>query len=90
MTSTNPIRDGKYLLEIYSDASLTGWGASCNGEKTGGFWDTEEAKNHINYLELLAALNGLKCFANSLYEKELLLRIDNTTAIAYINRYGGV
>lgn len=90
MTSNNPIRKAKYALEIFSDASLTGWGASCNGERTGGFWDTEEAKNHINLLELLAAFNGLKCFADSLNNKEILLRIDNTTAISYINRYGGV
>ena len=32
----------------------------------------------------------MNCYANSLKNKEILLRIDNTTAIAYINRYGGV
>lgn len=90
MTSNNSIRDGNYALEIFSDASLTGWGASCNREKTGGFWNAQEADNHINFLELLAALNGLKCFAKDLKQREILLRIDNTTAISYINRYGGV
>lgn len=33
---------------------------------------------------------ALKCFARSLTSTEILLRIDNTTAISYINRYGGV
>lgn len=89
-TSSNQIRDGKYAVEIFSDASLTGWGASCSGERTGGFWDSQEAKNHINLLELLAAFNGLKCFARNLNNQEILLRIDNTTAISYINRFGGV
>ncbi|XP_046602576.1 uncharacterized protein LOC124296587 [Neodiprion lecontei] len=33
---------------------------------------------------------ALKCFASELYDCEILLRIDNTTAIAYVNRMGGV
>lgn len=45
---------------------------------------------HINYLELKAALMGLKCFCRELQNKEILLRIDNMTAISYINRMGGV
>lgn len=90
MDTSNPIRQGQYALEIFSDASLTGWGISCNGERTGGFWNDIEIKQHINLLELKAALFGLKCFAKHLTKKEILLRIDNTTAISYINRYGGV
>lgn len=45
---------------------------------------------HINYLELLAAFFALKCFASELRNCEVLLRLDNTTAIAYVNRAGGV
>lgn len=86
----NPIRISNYTLEIFTDASKTGWGASCRDEKIGGFWTDEERLHHINYLELLAAFFGLKSFANNLDSCEILMRIDNTTAISYINRMGGV
>lgn len=42
------------------------------------------------YLELLAAWFGLKCFAKELRDCDVLLRIDNTMAIAYIIKKGGV
>lgn len=41
-------------------------------------------------MELLSALFGLQCFAKDLENCNVLLRIDNTTAISYINRMGGV
>ena len=41
---------------IESDASSKGWGAVLEEQtQTGGVWTAEEAANHINYLELLAA-----------------------------------
>lgn len=86
----NPIKQQKYALEIFSDASLTGWGAACNGENTYGAWDKAERSAHINYLELVAAFYALRCFAVTKYDCEILLRIDNTTAVAYINRMGGI
>lgn len=43
------------ILEIFSDASLSGWGTLCQGQRTHGFWNDEEKQCHINYLELLAA-----------------------------------
>ncbi|CAD6218299.1 GSCOCG00011431001-RA-CDS, partial [Cotesia congregata] len=85
-----PIRTHKYTLEIFSDSSLSGWGCYCKGKEAFGFWNKEERKNHINYLELLAAFFAIKCFTSKLSNQEFLLRLDNTTAIAYINRAGGV
>lgn len=90
MTATNLIRNGQYSLEIYSDASLSGWGVMCNGERANGFWDSIESQNHINLLELKAAFMGLQCFASDIHNSEILLRIDNTVAISYINRMGGI
>ena len=43
-------------IEIYSDASKTGWGAYCDGQTTHGWWNKEISSEHINYLELLAIL----------------------------------
>lgn len=92
--SCNPIKDIDFQLEIFSDASLTGWGAYCliNGkhERTHGHWDFQERESHINVLELKAALFGLICFAKEIEDCDILLRIDNTTAISYINRMGGI
>lgn len=86
----NPIKTQVYAIEIFSDASLSGWGSYCNNLRASGFWNKQERKNHINYLELLAAFFAIKCFASELSQCEILLRLDNKTAISYINRAGGV
>lgn len=44
----------KFSLEIFSDASLTGWGASVGEVRTRGCWSYLEGKEHINFLELKA------------------------------------
>ena len=80
----------RYVREIFSDASLTGWGVACKNQKTHGFWSTEERRSHINVLELKAALFGLECYASNLRSCDVLLRLDNTTAITYINTMGGI
>lgn len=85
-----PIRIDEFSQEIFSDASKSGWGASCAYRSTGGRWTNETAKCHINYLELVAAYYGLRCYAADAYDTQLLLRIDNTTAIAYINKMGSI
>ncbi|KYM98959.1 hypothetical protein ALC62_10320 [Cyphomyrmex costatus] len=53
LNSFNPFRTQIYALEIFSDASMTGWGCFCNGTSAHGFWNEEEGKHHINWLELL-------------------------------------
>lgn len=88
--SVSPIRNNKYEYEYFSDASKTGWGASFNNEKINGFWTEQEKHYHINILEMLAAFFALKTFAGKLYNTQILLRIDNTTAISCINRMGSV
>lgn len=90
LIGTNPIRTQKYKIVISSDASRTGWGAVSNSIITRGFWSMNDKKFHINYLELLAAFFALKCFASEFSNGEILMRIDNTTAISYINKAGGV
>lgn len=86
----NKIRVDLYNLEIFSDASQTGWGAFCNGQRYHGFWSDLERADHINVLELKAAFLALKAFALDLSECNILCRVDNTTALAYINRMGSV
>lgn len=80
----------KFSMTIFTDASDTGWGAVCEGVKIHGFWNINESKDHINFRELLAAFFGLKAFCKNMSHLNVLLKIDNTTAIAYINRMGSI
>lgn len=61
-----------------------------NGVWTHGYWNKKEQNLHINYLELQSALFGLKCFTKNLANCDVSLRIDNTTAIAYITQMGDI
>lgn len=88
--SFSSIECQKYVYEIYTDASRTGWGAAYNDKVTRGFWNKKEARYHINYLELLAILYAIQCFASEARNCNILLRVDNKTAIAYINKMGGI
>jgi len=87
---SNRIRSGRFVREIFSDASLNGWGAACGESRTHGWWSGEDRSLHINSLELRAAFNALRCFAADFHDCDILLRIDNTTAIAYINKFGSI
>ena len=73
-------------MVITSDASLKGWGAACQERTTGGLCLTEEACFHINQLELKAAYLALQCFLKETVLTHVLMRLDNRTAIAYLNR----
>lgn len=76
-------------LIIFSDASLTGWGASCNGVPARGPWTTSDKYRHINELELWAAFFAVKSFAPHSKRISIRIFIDNTTAVSYINKCGG-
>ena len=78
-----------FSLIIASDASLLGWGATCDGQPAQGQWSTLEVSHHINYLELLAALYALQTFAANAQNLHVQLKLDNSTAIFYINNMGG-
>ena len=45
---------------------------------------------HINYLELLAASYVLQAFVLNLRDVHVRLKLDNSTAVAYINKMGGI
>ena len=77
-------------MTITSDASLLGWGATCNGVRTRGPWSPTEQSLHINCLELLAATLAVQTFAKEKSGISILLRLDNSTAVAYIYRRGGL
>ncbi|XP_057327244.1 uncharacterized protein LOC130668794 [Microplitis mediator] len=88
-SASRKIRSGNYVREIFSDVSPTGWGAFCEGNRAHGLWKREEQSLHINTLEIMVAGIALRCFASDLIDCEILLRVDNSTAKAYINKLGG-
>ena len=78
-------------LIISSDAAKGekgGWGASCGQISTGGLWQKSERGEHINILEMKAALLALKTFVRGNYIKSVHLLIDNQTALAHIVKLG--
>ncbi|EFN78492.1 hypothetical protein EAI_11211, partial [Harpegnathos saltator] len=88
--SSSTIKRDKFNLVIYSDASNTGWGATDGRRKIYKFWNKEQKSWHINYKELLAVKYAVENLASERRNCRILLRVDNTTAIAYINKMGSV
>ena len=74
---------------LFVDASEEGWGAHVDDIETGGRWNFQEARYHINVLELMAIYFAIKSFCkqDSLHVK---IFTDNTTALAYVKHMGGV
>ena len=88
--ASRPIMFGNPEITITTDASNLGWGAVCNGTKTGGPWGKDEADFHINYLEMKAVRLGLKSLCNNTTGKHVRVQSDNTTTVSYINEMGGI
>lgn len=74
---------------LTSDASDVAWGATWDTQSTGGCWSPVEQSYHINAKELLAAFLALQSFAKSKRNIQILIKLDNVTAVAHINRMGG-
>ena len=75
-------------MEIETDVSKMVWGAYCNGEFMGGCWSQEEKTLHINVLELIAATFGVQAFCKNRKVTSVLLKSDNATVVAYVNKMG--
>ena len=84
----NDIHETEPDLVMNTDSSLKGWGCSLDDKSTGGPWNEVEKKSHINVLEIKAAFLALQCFKTSFQGKHVRLMVDNTTAVACINKMG--
>lgn len=88
--SKRKISHGAPQLTLSTDASMSGWGAALeNNVSTGGRWTLQEQEEHINVLEMQAALLGLQALCADLRDTHLKLLMDNTTAVAYVRQQGG-
>ena len=60
-----------------------------NDVATHGMRSDGERKDHINLLELKAALFGILSLCRDLHHCHIRIEIDNTTAVSYINHMSG-
>ena len=74
---------------IYSDASLEGWGATDSISTVGAPWQVADTLLHINVLELTAAHFASLHLAADARGVHIQLKLDNLSAVAYINKMGG-
>ena len=88
--SSVPIRPRQNRIFLYSDASLMGWGAHCLHGEVSGRWTVEEARSHINWLELKAISLALVHFLPQIANCWVVVCGDNTTALAYLKKGGGL
>ncbi|KAK7901815.1 hypothetical protein WMY93_018584 [Mugilogobius chulae] len=75
---------------VTTDACLTGWGGVYEDRPVNGVWSPRLRQAHINYLELKAVVLTLKHFLPHLRGHHVLVRTDNTSTVAHINRQGGL
>jgi hypothetical protein len=74
-------------VEIFTDASNSGWGIVEGHNSWSGQWTSEEQSLHINQKELLVIWKAL--MLQQWTGKNIRVMCDNTTTIAYVNKFGG-
>ena len=84
-----PLVPEKPELFLFTDASLEGWGAHLEDQEVSGLWSEVEKSHHINNLEFLAVVNGLRHWAHVVRGKRVQVVTDNSTVVAYICKQGG-
>ena len=75
-------------LHLYSDASLSGWGAHLLDQNVSGVWSDQEKLLHINLLEMKALFLGLQAFQEEVAGHHVTVMCDNSTVVAYVNKRG--
>ena len=74
------------VVVIYTDASgETGWGATSGNDWAQGVWTPFEQHRSINWKELMTYSYALDHFATKVQNKLLVIRMDNSSAIHYVN-----
>ena len=84
----NKISKDPPTVNIYSDASGTGWRAHFQGKNTEGNWSPEEKDYHMNVKEMLALYFSSKCFAIDFSNLTLKIHIDNTAVVSVLKSMG--
>ena len=77
-------------LDFWSDASAVGWGAHLGHHTASDLWSEEVVPLSVNAKELLAVRRGLLHFQSSLVRKTIAVFCNNSTAVAYLHKEGGM
>ena len=90
MSSFNDVHSdhSKPDFVLFTDASLTGWGCSCENRSNRWSLGLYIAQSNINVLELKAALLALQSFVREKVNIHVRLMMDNTTAVACVSKMG--
>ena len=75
-------------IHFLTDASLKGWGAHWGSHNISGLWSPEEREDHINILELEVVSRALDMWLLRWAGQDVLVELDNSTAVAYLNKQG--
>ena len=75
---------------IFTDASSYAWGCYYDGNIAQGYFSPLELPLSINSKETLAIWYALRSFRQQLSDSHVLIQSDNTTAISYVAKKGGM
>ncbi|XP_006820442.1 uncharacterized protein LOC102805810 [Saccoglossus kowalevskii] len=89
LTAGIPMDKAKPTVTLVTNASMTGWGGHCMDGIAHGQWNEKQRKFHINRLEMLAVQFSLQSFKKAVKNRAVLIRSDNQTVVAYLNKEGG-
>ena len=88
LRSVIPFRPPPPTMDIFTDASLSGWGVhTSDGQMLQGTWSGPLARVHINILELVTVFLALKRLVIPSHS-HVRLHSDNSTVVACLNRHG--
>ena len=85
-----PIDRGPATRILFCDASKLKWGTYFPPFTTNGYFDELEAAESINTKELLAIWYSILSFLPHIAGHHILIHSDNTTAISYVKKAGGM
>ncbi|XP_049927755.1 uncharacterized protein LOC126407114 [Epinephelus moara] len=85
-----PLGPVRSRVTITTDASEAGWGTLWGNHPAWGRWGPFWRGTHINLLELEAVYRALVYFLPVIQGKHVLVQINNSTVVAYINHQGGL
>ena len=77
-----------HSIQLFTEASNEGWGAHLEQTSTKGLWSDRVKRLHINVLELKAVSLALQRFKDQFQNQTVLVAMDNSTVVAYMNKQG--
>ena len=84
-----PLATKETEVTLFTDASISGWGAKLGSRLTQGLWSASQRSWHINVLEMQAVINAVRDFLPHLRFRVVCLLCDNAVTVAYIKNEGG-